>query len=266
MFPDPRWLPARSKCQLTGNPAPRTTTCSGSASAIRLIHAGPVGVPSAVTRGACSPASTETYVSALATVPAAVFAAAAAGSVSSCMPASVASAARNAGAPGRLPVRVMIGPSCARRPGPVASCGTPRFGTPAARGSLTIGTAAWRRSGDTPMRPRTWVMRLATLAVGAALTIPAAWASPQPEAATGAAPEAGVWTPKEVDFAYRAFTSRYTCDSLRDKVRGIVLKLGARADAKVLTYGCLRGPHPEQLPNVRIRMHVLQPAPNDSTA
>jgi len=116
------------------------------------------------------------------------------------------------------------------------------------------------------MRPRTLVIRLATLAVGAALTIPAAWAGPQPEAASGAAPEAGVWTPKEVDFAYRAFTSRYTCDGLRDKMRGIVLELGARADAKVLTYGCLRGPRPEQLPNVRIRMHVLQPAPHDSTA
>lgn len=116
------------------------------------------------------------------------------------------------------------------------------------------------------MRTPTLQIRLATLAVAATLTIPAAWAAPQPDAAMRAAPEAGVWTPKEVDFAYRAFTSRYTCDGLRDKVRSIVLKLGARADAKVLTYGCLRGPRPEQLPNVRIRMHVLQPAPTDSAA
>ncbi|HZC79912.1 MAG TPA: hypothetical protein VE258_19310 [Ktedonobacterales bacterium] len=116
------------------------------------------------------------------------------------------------------------------------------------------------------MRPRMFLIQLATLAVGAALTIAAAWAGPQPEAATSAAPEAGVWTPKEVDFVYRAFTSKYTCDGLRDKVRGIVLKLGARADADVRTYGCMQASRPEPWPNVSIRIHVLRPAANDSAA
>jgi len=115
------------------------------------------------------------------------------------------------------------------------------------------------------MRPRTLHIRLATLAVAAALTIPAAWAGPQAEAATGAAPEAGVWTPKEVEFVYRSFTSKYTCDGLRDKLRSMVLKLGARADAEVLTYGCMRS-RPAPDPNVRIKMHVLQPASSDSAA
>ena len=115
------------------------------------------------------------------------------------------------------------------------------------------------------MRPKTLHIRLATLAAAAALTIPAAWAGPLPEAATSAAPEAGVWTPQEVHFVYRSFTSKYTCDGLRDRVRSMVLKLGARADAEVRTYGCTHA-RPEPNPNVRIKMHVLQPASSDSAA
>lgn len=114
------------------------------------------------------------------------------------------------------------------------------------------------------MLTRTLHIRLATLAWAAALTIPAAWAGPVPEA-TSAASETGVWAPKEVDFVYRSFTSTYTCDGLRDRVRSMVLKLGARADAEVLTYGCLHE-RPQLNPNVRIKMHVLQPAPGDSAA
>jgi hypothetical protein len=68
------------------------------------------------------------------------------------------------------------------------------------------------------------------------------------------------WAEKEVNFVYVGFTTKYTCDGLQEKMRGILLKLGARDDLKVTGLGCLRDNGPETSPGVRIVMHVLQPA------
>lgn len=82
----------------------------------------------------------------------------------------------------------------------------------------------------------------------------------------GAAPaassgqEAAVWVKKEVNFRYVGFTTKYTCDGLQDKMRRILLWLGARDDLKMTGYGCLGVNAPETTPGVRIVMHVLQPA------
>jgi hypothetical protein len=91
---------------------------------------------------------------------------------------------------------------------------------------------------------------LAVLAAGGTV---AAWAAAD-------APAAGVWTPKQVDFVYRAFTSQYTCDGLRDRMRSILLQLGARPDVEVTTYGCVHTASPQPFPNVRIKMNVLEPS------
>lgn len=86
-------------------------------------------------------------------------------------------------------------------------------------------------------------------------------------AAAGSAPAAetsaevaAAWVPKELNFVYVGFTTKYTCDGLQARMRRILLQLGARDDLKVERYGCIRVNAPETTPGVRIVMHVLQPA------
>jgi len=81
-----------------------------------------------------------------------------------------------------------------------------------------------------------------------------------PVAAADSGDGAAVWVPKELNFRYVGFTTKYSCDGLRDKVRRILLQLGARADLKVTGYGCISVNTPETTPGVHIAMHVLQPA------
>ena len=73
-----------------------------------------------------------------------------------------------------------------------------------------------------------------------------------------------VWVPKEVQFVYMGFTTHYTCDGLRDAVREMVLQMGARKDdLKVYETPCSGNPdRPNPFPGVKIKMSVLQPAPD----
>lgn len=83
---------------------------------------------------------------------------------------------------------------------------------------------------------------------------------------TGAGPalaageEGATWVQKEINFRYVGFTTKYSCDGLRDRVRRILLELGARDDLTLAGYGCIGVNSPETTPGVRIVMHVLQPA------
>src|SRR5580765_3845919 len=74
---------------------------------------------------------------------------------------------------------------------------------------------------------------------------------------------AAVWIPKELRFTYMGFTSHYSCDGLRDKMRAILLQLGARADLTVQPVPCsgLAG-RPTEFPGVTVNMNV--PAPWDA--
>jgi hypothetical protein len=83
------------------------------------------------------------------------------------------------------------------------------------------------------------------------------WAS---AAETSALSESAVWVQKEVNFRYVGFATKYSCDGLEDRVRRILLQLGARDDLKMTGYGCMGVNSPETTPGVRIVMHVLQPA------
>jgi len=75
--------------------------------------------------------------------------------------------------------------------------------------------------------------------------------------------QAAVWTPKEVQFTYMGFTTKYTCDGLRDTVQQMLLQLGARKDdLKVYETPCSGDPsRPNPFPGVKIKMSVLTPAP-----
>jgi hypothetical protein len=66
---------------------------------------------------------------------------------------------------------------------------------------------------------------------------PAAPPGAAPTAVTGI-PMAAVWREQHLDFFYMGRTSRYSCDGLRDKVRAMLLDLGARRDVKIAAIGC----------------------------
>ena len=111
--------------------------------------------------------------------------------------------------------------------------------------------------------------RLIVPAVVACMLGLPAWAAENaaPPAPAGE-PQSAVWTEKELTFVYQGFTTRYSCDGLRDKVRSVLLDLGAQKKGlKVMELGCSSpagGPDP--FPGVRVKMRVLQPADSPDAA
>jgi hypothetical protein len=51
-------------------------------------------------------------------------------------------------------------------------------------------------------------------------------------------PIPAVWKEQHLTFSYVGRTSRYTCEGLRDKVRAMLLDLGARRDLRITALGC----------------------------
>jgi hypothetical protein len=74
------------------------------------------------------------------------------------------------------------------------------------------------------------------------------------------APVQAVWTAKKLNFTFLGFTAHYSCDGLLDKVRKILLDLGARPDLKITATGCDGGfGNPSHFPGVAGTVHVLVP-------
>jgi hypothetical protein len=108
---------------------------------------------------------------------------------------------------------------------------------------------------------------LAVLAAAAASR--SAWAAeaPQAAAAAAAAGQPATWVEHDYDFDYMGFTTHYSCDGLREKVRHILLALGARPDLNISSGGCVDRTDRRDLlarfdrtPSLRIHMATLQPA------
>ena len=93
------------------------------------------------------------------------------------------------------------------------------------------------------------LMVLAALACTAAVAAPAAVA---PDV------QAAVWTPKELEFQYVGFTTKYTCDGLHQKMKALLTMLGAQ-ELQVRSAGCVGTAAPETVTGVYIKMNVLQP-------
>ena len=68
-----------------------------------------------------------------------------------------------------------------------------------------------------------------------------------------------VWASRHITFVYQGFTTHYSCDGFREKIRAMLSKLGARR-LVVRTYGCTRLIGVEPFPGVRVTMQVLVPA------
>jgi hypothetical protein len=64
-----------------------------------------------------------------------------------------------------------------------------------------------------------------------------AWAGSAGSADTGS-PIPAVWKEQHLSFFYMGRTARYSCDGLRDKVRAMLLDLGARRDLAITALGC----------------------------
>src|SRR6202165_980949 len=109
-------------------------------------------------------------------------------------------------------------------------------------------------------------LRVVAAGAVAVLLTATGWAAADEAGAAATHGESAVWTPKELTFAYQGFTTKYSCDGLRDKVRSILLKLGAREDLQVNASPCSSLGGPDPFPGVRIKMNVLQtPAYKSST-
>jgi hypothetical protein len=103
------------------------------------------------------------------------------------------------------------------------------------------------------------VSRLASAAaVATLLAAMPAWAAAEDSVAA-------VWVPRQVEFVYQGFTTHYSCDGLRDQIRTMLAKLGAR-DLRVMEYGCIRPDGPTPFPGVRVSMQVLVPAASAAAA
>jgi hypothetical protein len=77
----------------------------------------------------------------------------------------------------------------------------------------------------------------------------------------GGSPMPAVWKEQHLSFFYMGRTSRYSCDGLRDKVRAMLLHLGARRDLTITALGC-----EEPAPRVRLassgpRLNIVFSAP-----
>lgn len=72
-----------------------------------------------------------------------------------------------------------------------------------------------------------------TVGVGLLIALPLRAAEP----AVGSLLPA-VWKEQRIEFSYMGRTARYSCQGLRDKMRSLLLDLGARRDLQVALLGC----------------------------
>jgi hypothetical protein len=75
-----------------------------------------------------------------------------------------------------------------------------------------------------------------------------------------------VWKEQRFDFVYMGQTSRYSCDGLRDKMRSLLLIVGARRDLKVSAVGCAESGRVGLAIGPRVIVTFSSPVPADPAA
>lgn len=79
--------------------------------------------------------------------------------------------------------------------------------------------------------------------------------------AVGGAVEDGVWLRREVQFWYHGLTSYYSCESLADKLRDLLIAAGAREDARATPRSCGFGSYQvTNFPSAQLVFYTLVPA------
>ena len=84
-------------------------------------------------------------------------------------------------------------------------------------------------------------------------------------ASNGGAPAgevASTWNKNAIELHYQAFTTRYSCEGLKQKARALLLYFGAREDGlRLRTYGCAGGPYrASPVVNLAADFETLRPA------
>ena len=102
--------------------------------------------------------------------------------------------------------------------------------------------------------------RFATPCVFALLIGTTASVAPAADAPAASDHELAVWVPLQLVFRYTPLTTAYSCSGLEQRVKGLLIKLGARPDLEARGYGCTKLTGPDPLAGVRIKMNVLEPA------
>lgn len=74
------------------------------------------------------------------------------------------------------------------------------------------------------------------------------------------APAQATWREHEFDFTYMGFTTQYSCDGLRHKVRAVLEALGARARPEIRATGCESGGGVALSPRVHVKVALPAPA------
>ena len=81
------------------------------------------------------------------------------------------------------------------------------------------------------------------------------------DSAPPSTPVAGTWVLHEDTFFYYGLTALFSCSSIEDHVKDILVHMGARKDAVVQANGCPRGTlTPGHSANVRAKFYTLAPA------
>lgn len=100
----------------------------------------------------------------------------------------------------------------------------------------------------------------ATLSLSAFLISTTASAVPAADTPAASAHELAVWVPLQLLFRYTPLTTEYSCSGLEQRMKRLLIKLGARPDLDVRGYGCTNLTGPDPLAGVRIKMNVLEQA------
>jgi hypothetical protein len=102
----------------------------------------------------------------------------------------------------------------------------------------------------------------ALVALAGSARIARAEDAPSTAPVTDPNPVSARWATKKIDFVYMGFTAHYSCDGLLDKVRPVLLQLGARKqDLSVHERGCTAQlGRPDPFPGVAGTFSVLEPA------
>ena len=115
------------------------------------------------------------------------------------------------------------------------------------------------------MNRRSQLLYVATGALIATLAA-LATAHADEQAVAAAAPVDAVWVPHEACFTYFGYTTYYSCDGLREKVRYILKQVGARESDLKVSVGCVQPSGIERMPNVRIKATMPSEATPETLA
>jgi hypothetical protein len=94
------------------------------------------------------------------------------------------------------------------------------------------------------------LLRCVSVSFLTVLAAHSAWA--QDDAPTIQPPVQAIWKQQEIPFSFQSFTTLYSCSSLEEKIRRLLLALGASRQIKLRSRGCMAPHEISRMPYVEI--------------